>query len=479
MLKKCLTLMALLTAGSWAIAQPEPEAKDGKQVFQLTLSGATAPKPVSQYYLTPQYVEQRPGDQLSAFMKCFMEQQIFFNAENEKKREEFLKMPLSELPKDVGVNRGMGYMEPRAYSSMFKLLDEAARFNRVEWNDYFNFRENGIYTLLPEVQKMRSLAQVLRLRLRSEISKGEIDRAIITVRSMMGLSKMFETSPCLIGNLVGTAIQVMTFNAVEELIAQPNCPNLYWSFVELPTPVMNYSKGYEGERGIFAAQLEYLLKLQRPITDFELQDSLAFVEDACKESFNNPGSQADKNAQQAKVRYSLFAADLKRVEAARERLVKLGKMKPDAVKQFPPMQVVLTDDLLQYHIWGDEAMKYRNLPYTQAIAGIKKMEADMKAVKSELVLAIALLPAVVKIREAEVRLNQRVAFLKVLEGIRLYLAEHPGELPPNLQALSIHLPLDPVTDKPFEYSLKDGIATLTGGKAAGSNQRIYEIKAAK
>ena len=470
---------ALFLTASTAVAQPYPEAKDGKQVFAVTLSPMASPKPLSNYYLTPQYKEQQPGDQLSGFMKCFMEQRNFYSIEPEKLREKLNGMTLDELPKDsrtqASVMGGIAY--PEKYRGMMANMDQAARYNRIEWNDYFRIREDGINWLLPEVQYMRMLASVLKVRLRGEIKNGEFDRAIVTVRSMTGLAKMFETHPSIIGNLVGIAIQTIAWNGVEEMIAQPGCPNLFWSLVEVPNPPHTIAHGYEGERVFLTTELDYLLTLDRPLTAPEEAKCVAFFQQLVKEDM--PQKDGTEKAKEAQAKLGRFVADKDRVEAARGRLVSVGKMKPEAVKGFGPMQVTLTDDVLTYQILRDEMMKYRNLPFETAMAGMDAQEKLLQAAKPETVVAPALLPAIKRVKAAEVRTAQRVAYLQVLEALRLHAAASNGELPATLADTKLPMPLDPVTGKAFDYSVKDGVATLTGGKILDQPRRVYEVRLRK
>ena len=69
-----------------------------------------------------------------------------------------------------------------------------------------------------------------------------------------------------------------------------------------------------------------------------------------------------------------------------------------------------------------------------------------------------------KIRRASARAEQRVAALRVIEGLRLHAAEH-GALPASLDAVKLPLPPDPVSGKPFTYAVKDGAATVGGANA--------------
>ena len=474
---------ALVVTSSVAVAQPQPGVKDGKQVFAVTLSPMAAPKPLSNYYLTPQYKEQQPGDQLSGFMKCFMEQALFFNAENEAKRQKLNEMSLDELPKDVleqfGMNAGIAY-SPK-YDTMFVSIDRAARYSRTEWNEYFPSRKDGINWLLPEVQQMRRLASVLKLRLRGEIKAGQFDRAIETVKSLTGLAHMFESHPTIIGDLVGIAVQTIAWDGVEEMVAQPGCPNLFWSLVELPTPPFNSTRGYEGERAFITTQLDYLLALDRPLTDPEASKVFDFVDGVSQVMGKLEAAPLDgfrRYLQSSRLRYALLAADPAGVEAARGRLVGTGKMNPVAVKAFPPLQVVLTDDLLSYHVWRDELMKHRNLPLAESLAGMAEADRQVKAQSHDLILA-PLLPALSRYKIVEARNAQRVALLRVLEALRLHAAAGNGELPATLADTKLPMPLDPAIGKAFEYGVKDGVATLSGGKIAKEPQRVYEVRLRK
>jgi hypothetical protein len=59
----------------------------------------------------------------------------------------------------------------------------------------------------------------------------------------------------------------------------------------------------------------------------------------------------------------------------------------------------------------------------------------------------------------------------------MHLAAHDGKLPHSLDEVKIvPLPIDPMTGKPFEYLLKDGVATLSSPKAPSLT---YVLKVSK
>jgi hypothetical protein len=478
------SLAALLLVAGRSSAQPQPQPKDGKVVIPLSLTPAVPPKPVSKFYLTPEYRDLIPGEQLSGFLKCFMEQDAFFNKENTEKRYKWLQLPLAELPKDVreqaGIKDGIAYNPP--YARLMVYMDQAARYTRLDWNEWFNLRHDGVYMLLPEAQKLRSLAPVLQLRMRGEVKNGEFDRAAVSAKTLFGLAQMMEQHPTLIGYLIGVAIATHAVGPLEEMIAQPGCPNLYWSFADLPTPPLSLRRGMEGERVFLTSQFQPMLKADHPLPESELTKYVKQVEKIVAMSNEGPANRFLGRPNRPSVRYALLAANKEHVAAARKRLIEIGGMRPEAVKKFPPLQVVLTDDLLQVDVYRDELFKWLNLPYYQMMDGITAMEAKIKEVGKTTVLVPLLLPTGIKVKQAETRFTQRIAYLRVIEAIRLYAHDHDNKLPPSLDAIKLPLPVDPVTGKAFSYQVKDDVATLTGGNPNPDNavtNRVYELRIRK
>jgi hypothetical protein len=478
------SVLVVLLSCSVGFAQVEPEITGDKVLFPVTLSPSTYLKPVSKSYLLPEYSEIQPGSKIQGFLKCFMEQQIFFGQEQELKRDKFLQMKMADLPKNVreecGVNNGVAY-NPQ-YTNFMVMMDRAARYSRTEWNEWFDLRKDGVYFLLPEVQKLRSLASVLRLRMRGEIKNHEFERAIATARTLFGLAKGLEEHPTLIGNLVGMAIATICLNAIEEMIQEPGCPNLFWAFVDMPKNVIDTRHGISGERLLITAQIESLTKAQRVLTDEEVESVIKYVEELVKfPSTTGPDNAIDKVLSQPRVRYALFASDIKRVEDARKRIVATG-VPESVVKKFPPLQVILHDDHLEYEILRDEVLKWVNLPLYQARVGNAESEMLIKARRKEAILGPLAVAASWSVQQARERINQRVAYLRTMEAIRLHAYENKGQLPAKLSDIKLPLCDDPVSGKPFTYSVAGDVATLTGENPNRGNprtNRVYEVRIRK
>jgi hypothetical protein len=87
------------------------------------------------------------------------------------------------------------------------------------------------------------------------------------------------------------------------------------------------------------------------------------------------------------------------------------------------------------------------------------------------------------VKAALVRLEQRIAMLRAVEAIRLDAATNGGKLPASLGDLSVPVPADPVSGKPFAYKL-DGMTAVLEGKptpihGGGTTKYVYEVRLRK
>ena len=95
-------------------------------------------------------------------------------------------------------------------------------------------------------------------------------------------------------------------------------------------------------------------------------------------------------------------------------------------------------------------------------------------------IADSLIPGVRACRNAEARLQRDVALLRAIEAVRMHAAE-TGALPASLADVTcVPVPKNPSTDLPFEYSLAEGVATLTLPMSDGHHlERRFEIQLAE
>ena len=115
----------------------------------------------------------------------------------------------------------------------------------------------------------------------------------------------------------------------------------------------------------------------------------------------------------------------------------------------------------QYRDMRDDQFKLSYLPWREGRSRLKEAEQRLKSVNAGPLTVLAeLQPSIKSCLDAQMRLDRRVAALRVVEAIRLYAASHDGKLPDDLtQITEVPVPEDPATGKPFEYR-RDGAAAV-------------------
>jgi hypothetical protein len=446
-----LVLVCLRDAG----AQPPIEPKDGKTIIPLTVDSVGPARPALKYRLLPNLRDTQTGNQIPAFYKCFLEQNnLFHNKESTDKQKKWMEAPLKDLVNEAEL-KGYG-------GSAYKQAQYAARLDTVNWELTNQAKSDGIGLLLPDVQPMRALAVVLKVRVRGEIARGEFDNAVQTLQTMFALARTFNEHPTLIGGLVGMALAMVALSEVEEFVQQPGAPNLFWPLVDLPAPFIDLRKGREIERLWLIPEFALLQKAV-PAPEPDLQKLIKMMD-----SLLDP---RDKTEMVASEYYSKQSKDKDALAAATARLKALGH-KADDLAKLSPLQLVMTDDFAQYQAELDDHVKWINVPYW-------KLPADFGKRVHKGPLGAAL-PAIHKVMISKTRLQQHVALLTIAEGVRAHAAENGGKLPEKLDDVKLPLPADPVSGKPFVYERKDGKCVIRGTPPPGREKdvnfnRVYEV----
>jgi hypothetical protein len=419
-------------------------------LIRLNVRPSPAPKPALRFRLLPELNELHPGNPIQHYMKCMMEQKKFlFDEEAYQHREKLLTMPLKELPaqelKDYG-------------RFVLSQVDGAARLDNPDWQILLKLREDGVTTLLPEVQQLRSLARALQVRFRAEIAQRQFDDAVRTAKTMFAIARHLGEHPTIIGNLVGMAIASMTIFHLDEMLDQPGCPNLYWALTSLPSPFIPLDKGMDGERVMIETTFRDLDD-RAPMTEYQLKKFLADKDFLLAAAGNNPPKTRVQAWLDGRVK------DQAAVTAARQRLVEYG-FAEESLKRFPAGQVILLDEKREVEERFDEVLKTVRLPFWQ----VEALAAQNQAQKPPAVFAEALIPVTLSARQAQARIDQRFALLRHVEAVVLYSADHDGKLPATLADIAVPLPVDPVNGKPFRYEVTGNTVHLRGSTPKGQEK---------
>jgi hypothetical protein len=416
-------------------------------IVRLSVQPMAAPKPALRYLLLPELKELQPGNPIQNYLVCYTDVS-FFDTETVIQREKFRLMPLKDLPAAELLDYG---------GPMLRRVDRAARLDKPNWQILLPLRTEGVFLLLPDVQQLRQLASAMQVRFRAEAALHRFDDGIRTAKTMFAMARHMGEHPTLIGELVGIAMAFVTIYPLEEMIEQPGCPNLYWALTNLPSPMISLASGVEGERAMFQAELRDLddtspmgwYRIAKVIKHIDLLRALG---------------QAEKLPKGTRGWLDERLKDKDALAAARRRLVEYG-IPEERLLRFRGEQVLLLDEKREYEVRRDEITKFTNLPAWQA----EELIAKVKLPEDRGLLS-PLVPILTKVRQAQARLEQRLALLRHVEALRMYAAEHDGKLPEKLEQVSVPLPVDPFSGKPFTYKVEGNTAHLRGTPPPGESK---------
>ncbi len=448
-----LMLLIPLAPPTAARGQPPPTPPaEGTPVVRVVVPATPEPPHRAlKYALLPDELDLVPGNagpqwlragQVAAACKIGVKESSW--AGNE--------VPLDRLPRDA-VRKLLDDCRPA-----LRLADSAARYDHCDW-EYPPLNLQNFDLPLSEIQHFRTLANLLSLRCRLELSEGQFDRAVSTLQTGLTLGRQVGDSPLIVQNLVGIAITAIMLGRVEEWLGLPGAPDLYWPLTALPQPFVDSRRAMGIETHYLYRFFPQLRQLSRePMTTSQAEH----LADELLHALTPLLGDQQVPAWQGKLGLATVAA--RAYPAARRHLLAGGRT-PEQVTGMPALQVVLIYYLDQYDETGDDILKWLSLPYWQARPGLAEAERKIRASRAtDLNVFIHLLmPAFLKVYEASAREQRHVAGLHCAAAIRLHASHRGGKLPATLKEITeVPLPIDPITGKGFDdfYKAADGKAVL-------------------
>jgi hypothetical protein len=445
----------LLSAILWPVTALAAQPGDP---IQLALSPAAVPQPSLKYRLLPDPRDLTPGNAATLYYRSgamFLENQPLLKELQEEQWDDWLRMPLPDLPREAVSAR-----LSRA-RRVLRELELAAQCRQCDWQ--LEDRREGIGLLLPEVQFFRRFGVVLAVRARFEIADGKWPEAIRSLQAGYALARHLAEGPTLIHVLVGSAIAQMMSIQVDAWVGQPGAPNLYWALAVLPRPFLDPAPAVRAESTMLEHMLPGLKRLEKgPASIAEVQAVMEQLRKTLDDFDLRPPTAAETTARTALI--------VQTHPAAKQFLLAQGYT-TEQVEAMPVPQAVLLFAFMEYRQAWDEAAKWAHVPdgfrqpgyraagvaYSQALERLDRLffRGLLKA------LGDGGAPPLEKVYAAATRLDRRLAALRCIEAIRLYAARHHGKLPSTLADITeAPAPSDPVTGKPFEYKMADDRATL-------------------
>lgn len=447
---------ALILAGTAGMARGQNAKPPKPMGRELEVSAAALTRPALEHRLFPIASERGPGDAVPMYLRLSLEYTTEM-ADLEKKPSDWNGLPDDKFP----------LAEAKAFVDhhriRLELLEYAARRRECDWAYPLDEqRENAIEILLPDAQGLRSWARLLSLKARVEIAEGKTNEAIRTIETGLAMADHLAQGPFLINRLVGMAVTFTMLERLEDLIAHPGSPNLYWSLTALPRPFISLREALEMEQRMGDWMVPELGGLDEPRSPAEWTVRL----DRLHQSLTRLGQKLAGVTEGGDAKnFQIESLDTLR----REFL-------PKAKEAFPAAEMSDDERLAryiarQYRIYRDDVYKTVYLDPIEVIATKGERARSIEEMKRE-GTAIRLLAEIVPAVEAAVgsstRVDRRIAALRAIEAIRLHAAESGGKLPADLASVkAVPVPVDPGTGRAFGYRLDGDTAVLTAPAILG------------
>lgn len=457
---QCWLLVASVVWGNDAFPDPAPEVK----TVEWQISPAGESSPALKHRLSPSITDTVPGNAATHYYRALLlsprSQPEQLTHENEWYDSRTSDLPLPDVKKWLAAREVV--LEEIATATRCDECDWGIRFQDLRGRDV-------IFVRLPEIQEMRQLARLLKLKAQVEIAERRIDDAVATLRMSYRMAIDVAKSSSVIVNLVSVAMVSVANEMTGELIALDHSPNLYWGLRMLPDPMMDRQAVAHLDAGL-PMQLFPFLKdadtAHRPPEEWQrlLSDAIHEIRSMTR---NSPSGEANDVFNQL----SATVLIMRSYPIAKRDLIATGT---DAatVEKMPVGQVVAIYVRNCHQHAANEFEKWSSLPYAEGEPHLRRLLNQLQetgylthsptaiATKDPLLINQAFLPNAM-IGEAFNRPRRMIAMLATVEAIRMHAAANQNSLPAKLSDISVvPVPNDPATAKPFLYRVVDGRAEL-------------------
>lgn len=465
-LTRLLMLSAIAFAMALAAAMPGPahaqadKAPPPIEPRTIEITPAAAPAAALKYRLFPSSAELTPGNAAPIYLRIRYQTTDALWDQITPNAEKWQKVPINGFP-TAEVRK---YLD--GWNRQLEQLAFGAHRSYCDW-DYTipEQRHNIINVALPDCQGMRQWIRLLSIKARLETADGEYNEAVRTIQTGMALSRHIADGPFFINGLVGLAGVHVMLDRCEELIARPGAPNLYWALATLPSPVIDFRHEIEIERRLFENLIPELeqVELDEPRTAAEWSSFVARIHERLVQisrDYREPELKAFAGWDLARFR----AESLAPARAYLKSRPDLNDTRRAAIGDDQAVAMFVAGR--HRELW-DDLFKASYLPLRQALPQLDAAEARMQAARSGALLPlVALHPALGAMFRNDMKVERRIAALKVIEAIRLNAAAHGGRLPGSLdQITEVPVPADPATGEPFIYRAADDAALLHAPRA--------------
>lgn len=461
-----LAACTFLARPAWLRAQESkpstskpPETTKPKE---LALSPAAAPVPALRYRLLPSAAELIPGDAAPIYLRIHGYEDASLEPywkQISEKSEKWRALPLDRFP----TAEARGFVD--LWSGKLKQLTFGTRRKTCDWNYTLpEQRLNAVEILLPDAQSMRQWGRLLTIKARAEIADRRYDDAVRTIETGLAFGRHVGGAPFVINGLIGIAIARGMLDRVDELIAQPGAPNLYWALTSLPRPLIGLRDQMELDQVVIESLIPELseAEMRKPQTPTEWASHLRRMHEGIVNWYRRLaewgiGGTDSKDL----LRWNLDRFKTEILPAAREYLKTPGGRHEARADGMCDDQIIALYLAGCYREIRDDLYKASYLPVREALPRVAAAEKRLQAAGRGPLALFAAIQAKQSYLVPMLTLDRHVATLRVIEALRLHAAAHDGRLPESLDEISeVSVPEDPATDKPFIYRRAGAAAIL-------------------
>lgn len=432
---KLLTLLTLMTfslCSSLLAQEPKP--------IDLTLYPRAIETPALKYRLYPTEAERKPGNAATILLRLPWEQTSYITGDAFRTIREWESRPLTDP-------RWQEF--PHAFPRNFYYEIRRAAFRRDALWEYPIGEVPAIAILLPDVGGLREFVGYgVAGTARYHLSRHELDKARESIVVGLSNANHLAQTPFFVNQLVAAAVCRLMFACTDELIAQPESPNLYWALTALPDSLLELKRAASFEATIFEMTFHSDRDFDRPIDADEWKTMSAQLVELLQFESNSPNEVID-------------GGDVMRMtKIARDELPELDRISADKVAAMSDAEVFVRWYTRVRANYEQKVAVVLSLAPHDALPRLPELQAEMESLhrraNSDVIDAT-------QVYMVTWNLNRKVAALRVVEAIRDYLATHAGRLPSSLADIqAVPAPVDPISGQPFVWSVTDQVGTLRG-----------------
>ncbi|MEL7497283.1 MAG: hypothetical protein AAFN77_06700 [Planctomycetota bacterium] len=435
------------------------------QEYRFRVTPAKTTRPAFQYRLTVPPHQTIPGNAITHYLRSDGEGSLRrpIDYARETYGDVIFKWASLETPTD-----DIKLDDLRAVSSSFESfvqqhLRRATFCRDSDWGlalEDLSGKETYEF-LLPSVQQTRTMARILQMRNRLAVIEGRHEDSVEHLRMTYQLAHRVGDLGLLVSGLVAISETSMANQGMMHLISSKNGPNMYWALSELPQPVIDLRSAFQLEAGMALRYFDELDGIESDqLTNAEWKAKLNRTIVQWVELYEMIGYRSSEPMKKLTPAITVGMA-LVSYPQAKQRLIESG-LDAETVETMPVPKVILLDAKRELTAYSDEVNKAYCLPFQQYQTVDSEVQEELRASATKnlgAAMANLILPASQQVRRAQARTQAEVNALIIVESIRNHYAM-TGSVPKTLDELKLPTRENPLTGKPFGYTVNNNEAVI-------------------